>query len=168
MAGDDDDVRAVDVEARECGSRNVRERRRRIFELERQRHPCLQAVHAHSRGAILWCAALRMHDAAARRHPVDIAWRDALHAAEAVAMQDCAVEQVCHRGEADMRMRAYVEALSRREVDRSEVIEEDERTHRLPRKGRQDAADDESAEIAGVGPQDGECHGGCDARVVRS
>jgi hypothetical protein len=51
-----------------------------------------------------------MHDAAPGSHPVDFAGADRLHTAEAVAVQDLAVEQVGHGREADVRMRPHVEA----------------------------------------------------------
>ena len=58
--------------------------------------------------------ALRVHDAAAGRHPVDRAGLDALHDAEAVAVQHRALEQVGDRGQPDVRMRAHVVVVGRR------------------------------------------------------
>ena len=71
--------------------------------------------------------ALGMHDAATRHHPVYVAGRNALHAAETVAMQDAAFEQVRDGRKPDMRMRTHVDAASRREIRRPHVIEKDER-----------------------------------------
>ena len=51
VAGDDDDARAVDVEARQLRAGDVNERRRRILVRERQGDPRLQAMHRHARGA---------------------------------------------------------------------------------------------------------------------
>ena len=65
-----------------------------------------------------------MNDAAPGDHPVDVARRDPLHAAQAVAMDDRAVEQIRHGREADVRMRADVHADARLDPDRAEVIEE--------------------------------------------
>ena len=47
--------------------------------------------------------------------------------AEAVAMDDLALEQVGHRREADVRVRPHVHARARRQLDRPHVVEEDER-----------------------------------------
>src|SRR5215831_5126838 len=65
----------------------------RIGELARtrQRDPSLNAVHARPGPAQLGSGALRMHDAAPRGHPVDVAGRNRLHRAQTVAVQDLAL-----------------------------------------------------------------------------
>jgi len=45
-----------------------------------------------------------MHDTTSRRHPVYRARADRHHCAEAVAVDDFAVEQICDRGEVNVRM----------------------------------------------------------------
>src|SRR5262249_19297683 len=59
--------------------------------------------------------------------------------------------QVRDRREPDVRVRAHVHALAGREIDRAEVVEEDERPDHLVRVPRQNAAHHEAvAEIANV------------------
>src|SRR3981189_1862466 len=90
-----------------------------------------------------------MDDATARGHPVDIAGPDRLHRAQAVAMQDLALEKVGDGGEPDVRVRAYVEALCRRERHRSHLVEEHERADAAPLGRRHRAAHLEAvAEVA--------------------
>src|SRR3546814_13554482 len=52
--------------------------------------------------------ALRVGDAAARRHPVDLTRPDRLLGGEAVAVHDLAVDKIGDGRKADMRMRAHV------------------------------------------------------------
>ena len=70
--------------------------------------------------------------------------------AERVAVIDRAGEQVRHRREADVRVRAHVHAGAGREMERraAHVIEEHERAEVPARRGRQDALDGESTEIS--------------------
>ena len=66
-------------------------------------------------------------------------------------MEHRAFEQIRDGGKADVRMRAHVEVVVRGHGDRPEVIEEDEGTHPLAGKGREQAADEEAApEILGA------------------
>ena len=73
-----------------------------------------------------------MDDAAARGHQVDRARLDHRVAADAVAMLDRAFEQIGDRREIDVRVRADVHALARREPRRSELVDEDERPDHRP------------------------------------
>src|SRR5262249_48070041 len=83
------------------------------------------------------------------RHPVDVARADRARRPEAVAVEDLALEEVRHRREVDVRMRAHVEAAAGRERRRAEVVEEEEGTDGAPLARRQQAAHREAvAEIA--------------------
>src|SRR6185312_6522489 len=72
---------------------------------------------------------LRVGHAAAGDHPVDLTRPDGLLGGDTVAMHDLPGKQVRHRRQPDVRMGAYVDAFgnTRREVDRTEVVEENER-----------------------------------------
>ena len=65
-------------------------------------------------------------------------------------MDDRAVEQVRHGREPDVRVRADVDALARRERRGPDVIEEDERADRADRCDGSSAAHDEPAQVAQV------------------
>ena len=58
-------------------------------------------------------------------------------------------DQIGHRGEPDVRMRAHVDALAEQELRRAHLVEEDERADHLPLCRRQRPAHLETAEIAG-------------------
>jgi len=73
-----------------------------------------------------------MGDALSGRHPVHVAGGDALLGAQAVAVQDGAVKQVGDGGQADVRMRAHIQAAPSQELARPYLVEEDERTDHLP------------------------------------
>ena len=45
-----------------------------------------------------------MHNTTSRRHPVHRAWADRHHCAEAVSVDYFAVDQICDRGEVNVRM----------------------------------------------------------------
>src|SRR5579863_2784964 len=68
-----------------------------------------------------------MHDTAAGDHPVDRARSNRLHGAEAVAVNDLAVEQVGDGGQSDMRVWTHVQATPGAQYGRSHLIEEDKR-----------------------------------------
>ena len=70
----------------------VRKFRLRLLVRLGQRDPCLKPVQAPACDAVLCRRALRVHNALARGHPVDIAGFDALNGAEAVAVDDRAFE----------------------------------------------------------------------------
>ena len=81
-----------------------------------------------------------MGNAAAGGHPVHGAGRDIGQAAKAVAMADTALEQPGHRGQADMWVRAHVQALARSEIGRPHVIVKHERPDVARAQHRQQAA----------------------------
>src|SRR3569623_3075941 len=85
-----------------------------------------------------------MHDAASRRHPVDLAGPDCQLGAEAVAVHDLAVEQIGHRREPDMGMRSDIESGAGAEFGRAEVIEKDEWPDHARTRRRQGAAHGEA------------------------
>ncbi len=63
-------------------------------------------------------------------------------------MKDLALEEIGERGEADVRVRAHVDALARRKVGRPHGVEEDEGAHFPPLGDRQDAAHGKTAQVA--------------------
>ncbi len=154
IPGDDGAAHARAFELRQGVGGMVREAGIDLLLPARQGHPGLDAVQAGALLAHLGRRALGVDDAVAGRHPVDVAGDDGLHAAQAVAVDHAAVEQVGHGGQADMRMRTHVDALAGGEIDRPHVIEEDERPDRLPRGRRQHALDREAAQVAHVRPDD--------------
>jgi hypothetical protein len=89
-----------------------------------------------------------MDDAAARRHEIERAGHDRLRRAEAVAVHDFAIEEVGHRREPDVGMRAHIEALAEQKLVRSELVEEDEGPDHLPAGSGQGAANLEAAEVS--------------------
>jgi hypothetical protein len=123
----------------------VVERRSFLFMRHRQRGPQLQAMRAVRLADQILRRALGMHDAAAGRHPVDGARLDALHRAQAVAVIHRAFKQIRHGGQADMRMRTHVMVGIQRHVERTEMVEENERAHRLLDGGWQEAAHHQAA-----------------------
>src|SRR4051794_36933636 len=100
------------------------EARRPLLVLRRERGPNLDAVHACTRSAALGRAALRMHHAAPRDHPIDVAWTNNLLRTQAVTVHELALEQVRERGEPDVRMRPHVDAGTRQQCARPHVVEE--------------------------------------------
>ena len=152
--GDHPHRRARRLDDRQARLRMVEERRLDLLACARQRHPGLDPVDAGPGSAQLGRRALRVRDPAARRHPVDVARPDRLHRAEAVAVEDLAVEEIRHRREPDVRMRPHVEPLARREARRPHVVEEDERPDHLLRDRRQHAPDGEAADVARVGAEE--------------
>ena len=74
-----------------------------------QRDPGLDAEQAVAVRAQRRVGAFGMRDAAPGCHPVHVAWDDRLFGAEAVPMQDLAVEQVGDGCQADMRVRPNVQ-----------------------------------------------------------
>jgi hypothetical protein len=91
-----------------------------------------------------------MHDAAARRHEVQLARLDRESGAEAVAVHDLAVEEIGDGREPDVGMRSHVDTRADQELGRTHLIKEDERSdHLLARRGQR-AAYGEPAEVAGA------------------
>lgn len=114
-----------------------------------QREPDLDAVHQATRGAKRGIGALGVHDAAPRRHQVEVERAIGLDGAEAVAMHVLACEEVGHGRQADVRMRAHVEPGTRWQRHRPHVIEEHERPHHPPlRRGEEPRHDHVVPEIA--------------------
>ncbi len=109
-----------------------------------QADPALDAVHAVTGGARLSPRALGMGDAAPRRHPVDVAGTDVLHAAQRVAVHLRAVEQIGDGGQPDMGMGPHIDALAGRKFHRPEIVEEDEGADAAPRRLRQHPGDGEA------------------------
>ena len=82
------------------------------------------------------------------RHPVHAAGLDALHGAGRVAMDHRAVEQVGHRGQADVRVRRHVDADARRQLLGPDEVGEDERADHPPGVERQQPVDLAGADAA--------------------
>ena len=148
--GDDPHLQAVAAYYRQVVAPVMRESGCHLLGRSRQGHPSLDAEQPAASRARLGRAPLGMGDAPARRHPVDVARPDRLQRAQAVAMQDLALEQVGHGGEPDMRMRTDVQASSQDELRRTHLVEEDERADHLLARRRQGAAYLEPAQIAGA------------------
>src|SRR5262249_7721173 len=111
------------------------------------RDPALQAMQSAAAHASLGRSAFGMNDAAARRHPVDLAGTDRLCVAEAVAMHDFSVKQESQCRESDMRVRPNIDALAVAQDGRSKMVEEDERADHSTSGVREGPADREAAEI---------------------
>src|SRR5437762_12933825 len=62
-------------------------------------------------------------------------------------MNDRPGEQISHRGKTDVRMRPHIDARPGRQLSRSYLVEEDERSDALPLCRRQHAANFKSAKI---------------------
>src|SRR5437867_1166142 len=107
-AGDDTHTGALCADDRELGLVVVCEAWRDLFVLGRHRYPALQAVQVLAAHAALGRGAFGMNDAAAGRHPVDLAGADGLRGPEAVAMHDFAIKQEGEGREPDVGMRPNV------------------------------------------------------------
>src|SRR5579871_4798677 len=83
-----------------------------------------------------------MGDAASCNHPVDRPGGDDLARAKAVAMMDHATIEIGDRGETDMWVRAYVAGGCADKLQRSKLIEEDERPDHLALRRRQHPPDE--------------------------
>src|ERR1700727_36604 len=127
--------------------RVVREARFVILTTIRHRHPTLDAVDHLARGARKVRCALRMRDTVAGGHLVDVTGTDLATVAETVAMLERARKQISHRGECNMRMRPHVDPVTRLELRRTHVIEENEWAHHLTPLGRQHSAYHEAPKI---------------------
>jgi hypothetical protein len=80
-----------------------------------------------------------MHYTSARRHQVHGTCLDRLCVAEAVAMNDFALEQIRYRRESNVRVRSDRNALTRWKLSRAHVIKEDKRTDHTSLSRRQNA-----------------------------
>src|SRR5262245_33777218 len=95
-----------------------------------------------------------MNDAAAGRHPIDLAGADRLRSPEAVAMHDFSVNQEGQSREPNVGMRPHVDSLAFTQDCRSKVIEEDERAdHSMARMGK-GTTDREATQIDAAGHND--------------
>src|SRR5579871_5269190 len=92
-------------------------------------------------GAVVGGSTFGMHDAAAGGHPVDRTRTDRQGGAEAVAVNDLAVEKIGDGREPDMRMRPYIDAVAGAKHRRTEMVEEDEGAHHAGACRRQRAMD---------------------------
>jgi len=110
------------------------ERRLALLLLARQRDPQLQPMQPAGLAALVIRRALAVHDAAPGGHPVHGARVDALHRAQAVAVQEGTLEEVGDRGQPDVRVRTDIGVGLGRQRDRAEVVEEDEGTDRAARR----------------------------------
>src|SRR5688572_7506044 len=102
------------------------EARLALFVFRRKGDPALNAVHLPRHVAELWRRPLGVRDAATRDHPVYFARADALHRPHAVSVQHVALEEVGDGGEADVRVRPYVDVHVGSSQDWAEMVEEDE------------------------------------------
>jgi hypothetical protein len=111
----------------------VREARVDLLLAVGQGHPGLNAVHGAAELA-QGLEALGMGDAAAGRHPVDLARADGEVGTDAVLVGDLALEQVGQGGQADVRVRAHVDIARKAglELHRPHVVEEGEGAHHPP------------------------------------
>ena len=102
-----------------------------FFMRQRQGQPALHAEHLLARRARTGRRALGMDDAAPGGHQIHRARRDFLHIRQTVAMQNASVEKIGDGRKPDMGMRTHVHPLPRRELNRAEMIVEDERPDHL-------------------------------------
>ncbi len=96
----------------------------------RQRRPQLDAVQAGR--TVLRRRLLRVGDAPARRHEVELARPDRLERADGVAVQDLALEEPAHRLQPGVRVGWHLHALAARDVVRAVVVAEAPRPHERP------------------------------------
>jgi len=148
-AGDHAHACGAERERRDRVRRVVLERGLDLLVPRRERHPELQEVRARAAGAQRGRGALGVCDAAAGDHPVERAGPDRLLGAQAVAVQDLALEGPGDGRQADVRVRPHVHALPRPEVDRPEMVEEHEGADH-PALGRRQQAThrDSAAQVA--------------------
>ena len=106
----------------------------------RQRNPGLDAVHAMTGGALRSWGPLRMHNAASGDHPVDVTGTHHLPATEAIVVGQRAFVEIGDRGEADVRMRAYIKPATRHPIHGTDRVEEHEWPDLPAQAGRQQPA----------------------------
>jgi hypothetical protein len=99
-----------------------------------------------------------MGDAASRRHPVDVAGSDVLIRSQRIAMGLSSIKQIGEGGKSYMGMGPYVHALAGRKIDRTKVIEENERPDTAPCDLGQEAGDEKTVAKVVRFSGDG-CHG---------
>src|SRR5258706_4650050 len=123
----------------------MRERRLGLFGEIGKRDPSLHSVHRPAARAKFGCGPFRVHDAAARGHPVHFARTDRLRCAETVAMPHFAVEKKGYGRQANVRMRAHVDAFAFAKTRRSHMVEKYERPDHASFVEGEHAADFETA-----------------------
>src|SRR5262245_58989424 len=97
-----------------------------------QADPDLDAMVWTSARPLRRIHALGMNHAAASGHEVQIPLLDELHAAQAVAVNELAREEVGHRAESDVRMGFDVHPDAGLDHGGSHRVEKDERSHEAP------------------------------------
>ena len=134
-----------------------------------QRSPQLDAVVHIGLVCQALRAALGMHDAPPRRHPVDGAGLDLLHIAQTVAVHGGAREQIGHRRQANVRMGPHIVAVARCHGHRTEVIEKQEGPHGLAlHSGQQAAHGETAAQVLGMAREGQKRSAGGIAHAARS
>ena len=133
----------------------------------RQGDPGLHAVRLAAGGAFGRRRALGMGDAAAGGHPVDVAGADDLFGAEGVAVVDRAAPQEGDRGQADVRMRAHVQATAGLEHHRAEMVDEHEGADAARLQGGDRASHHETAAEVVHARFDDRGHGGFSVAAMR-
>ncbi|MNS61441.1 hypothetical protein D3C72_944700 [compost metagenome] len=134
----DRDAKPARHQARQV--RIVLECRRHVALAVRQRNPELGSVQAAA-GAD---GMLRMGNALACRHQVDLPRPDYLLIAKAVAVQHFAFDHPGERLQADMRMRSDVQPAAIREIDRPRMVEEAPGADHAPLPVGQGTVDDQA------------------------
>src|SRR5262247_64598 len=102
---------------------------RNLLAALRQSNPGLNAEQLRSRRIAGVRGALRMNDAAAGCHPIDFTRLDWLHCPEIIAVHDLAGKQVSDCCQTDMRVRTHLKGLALNQLQRSELVEENKRSH---------------------------------------
>ena len=88
-----------------------------------------------------------MRDAAAANHPVYVTRLYRLRKAQAVSVQESALEQIGDGREPNVGMRAHVQPLPGLEIDTAQVIVENERPNELSLSAGQNTAHEEAAHV---------------------
>ena len=136
-----------------CG--RMRKRRRILLMLGGQRRPELEAMAAAGNAAQIIGRALGMHDAPACSHPVDGAGLDALHHAGGVAVHHGSLQQIGHRGQADVGVRAHIVVVGGLRRHRAKVVKKHKGADGLALHGGQHAPHSEAAaQVMGAGGDD--------------
>src|SRR5688572_7545290 len=95
-----------------------------------------------------------MDNAPARRHPIDRPGSDHLDRPQGVAVEYLPFEQIGHRAEADVWVRANIQPLPRPKVDWPHLIQEYERPDHPALDRRQGPANGKSGDILSLGVDD--------------
>jgi len=93
-----------------------------VFFVLRQADLGLDAEERGAAGPELRRGALGMDDPAPGGHSIDRPRANGLHRSETVAVQDLAVEEIGHSGEADMRVGAHIETCAGRQYGWAHLI----------------------------------------------